>query len=116
MGKQIEFEFYGTEYTLAFEKARYVYGGLAIEVHCKEKGEEWWEPFGVLTKNLDGYIAPIRGAFLDDNNLHDLCERVIAEGWARKVGEGRSGFCTYPMVEFSDEFLEEVCYAEGDEL
>ena len=120
MGKQIEFtSSFGTEYTLAFEKASYAYGGgLAVEVHCREDGDEWWEPYGTLTKNLMGYFTPPNGAFLDANNLRDLCARVIDEGWARPVGEAKSGFCVYPMVEFTDEFLDEVCYdaEKGDVL
>jgi len=119
MGKQIEYtDPYGNDYTLAFEKAAYVYGGLAIEVHCKERGSEWWEPYGTLTKNLPGFATPQDGAFLDANNLGPLCDRVMAEGWAEQVGEARSGFCIYPLVEFADKFLDEVCYdaEKGDQL
>ena len=119
MGKTIEFKFYDTEYTLAFEKAHYYYDDrVAIEVHCREKGEEWWEPFGTLTKNLPEYSTPPNAAFLDDNNLHKLCERVLDEGWAQVIGEADSGFCVYPMVLFTDEFLEEVCLdaEKGDTL
>ena len=99
---------YGTEYEIAFEVARYMYGGLAVEVHCRERGDEWWEPYGTLTKNL-GDPLPGNWAYIDANNLPDLCEFVIDKGWATQVGEGHSGFCTYPLVEFTDEFLEMVC-------
>lgn len=118
MGKLIEFTSeWGTEYTLAFEKARYCYGdGLAIEVHCRERGEEWWEPYATLTVNIDPVME--KQAYLDTNNVGDLCERVMAEGWAKQVGEGRSGYCTYPLVEFTDGFLDEVCFdaEKGDTL
>lgn len=117
MGRQIEFtSSWGTKYTLAFEKTNYIYNyGLAIEVHCKEDGCGWWEPYGTLTVNICEPTGDKR-AYLDTNNLRDLCKRVFDEGWVTQVGEGRSGFCTYPLVEFTDEFLDEICYGEGDEL
>jgi hypothetical protein len=118
MGKLIDFTSrYGTDYTLAFEKASYAYGGgLAIEVHCREKGEGWWEPYATLTKNL--YPVGDSQAYLDENNLPDLVERVIAEGWAVPIGADTSGFCIYPLVQFTDEFLDEICYdaEKGDVL
>lgn len=99
---------YGTEYEIAFEATRYVYGGLAIEVHCREQEQGWWEPYGTLTKNL-GYLTSTSRAYLDANNMPDLVEFVLEKGWCEKVGEERSGFCTYPLVEFTDEFINEVC-------
>jgi len=101
---------YGTEYELAFEKATYAYfGNLAIEVHCKDKRERYafWEPYATLTVNLDPVMPNM--AYLDSNNVPDLCEFVIDKGWAEKIGEGTSGFCTYPLVLFTDEFLNDVC-------
>ena len=101
---------YGTEYEIAFERASYmVDGSLAIEVHCREQGDEWWEPYGTLTKNLGGFYFGPRTAYIDANNLGDLCEFVMEKGWATEIGEGRSGYCTYPLVEFADEFVDEVC-------
>lgn len=100
---------YGTEYELAFEKAYYVYGGIAIEVWCD--GEYGWEPYATLTKCL-GDFPPTHCAYLDSNNVPDLVEFVIGKGWCEQVGEGASGFCTYPFVEFTDEFLNEICVTE----
>lgn len=119
MGKLIEFtSSYGTEYTIAFERLNYVYGGnLAIEVHSREKGEEWWEPYATLTKNLGGFYSE-REAHMDTNNIRDLCDMVIERGWAEVIGTDHSGFCEYPLVRFTEEFLEEICYdaKKGDVL
>lgn len=102
---------YGTEYEIAFEKTLYVYDGVAVEVWCRE--ENYWTPYATLTKNL-GDFPPTHCAYLDANNVPDLVEFVIGNGWAEQVGEGRSGWCTYPFVEFTDEFLDEVCVCEEE--
>ena len=99
---------YGNEYDLAFERTAYTMGdGLAIEVHCREKGYDWWEPYGTLTKNFL-FNHGEDTAYVDDNNLHDLCEFVLEMGWARCVGSIHSGFCDYPLFRFSEKFLKEV--------
>ena len=64
-----------------------------------------------LAKNL-GDFPPTHCAYLDSNNVPDLVEFVIGKGWCEQVGEGASGFCTYPFVEFTDEFLDEICVTE----
>lgn len=97
---------YGTEYELAFEKAGYTMGdGLAIRVYCKEDG--CWVPYATLTKNFL-FNHGEDTAYVDNNNLHDLCEFVLDNKWARRVGSIHSGFCDYPLFRFSKRFLEEV--------
>lgn len=111
-----EFEFesrYGGKYKLMFEKARYVYGGVAIEVWCTEDGK-FWEPYATLTKNL-GDFPPTSCAYLDANNVPDLVEFVVDNGWCKRIGEKQSGFCTYPFVEFTDEFLDGICIGEEED-
>ena len=101
---------YGTEYEIAFERTGYVYGGLAVEAYDKDE-EYGWEPYGTLTVNLGGF-CPTNQAYLDTNNLPDLAEFVLDMGWAEVINEGQSGWCTYPLVEFTDEFLNEICVSE----
>lgn len=105
---------WGDKYEIAFAKTRYVSGNnLAVEVACREDGEEWWEPYGMLTVNI-GWTFGERQAYLDTNNVPDLVEFVMSNGWAKEIGEGHSGFCTYPMVEFTEEFVNEVCVTEEE--
>ena len=101
---------YGTHYEIAFEKAAYVFdGSVAVEVWCKEDGEEYWEPYCSLTTNLSDFAGDDKTAYLDTNNTPDICKFVLDKGWAKEIGTGRSGFCEYPLVVFSDEFLSDVC-------
>lgn len=111
MPNTFKFTSYGVEYEIGFEKTSYCYGGgLAIEAYCKEPGDELWEPYGSLTVNIEGVpVASGSSAFLDTNNCRDLCEFVFEKGWATPIGAGRSGYCTYPLVVFTDEFLNEIC-------
>lgn len=100
---------FGTKYEIFFERGNYVNGNLAVATSCREEGEEFFEDYGNLTVNLIDYAVPPKCAFLDTNNVPDLCDFAIANGWCKTVGSGRSGFCTYPLVEFTDEFLGEIC-------
>jgi len=101
---------YGSTYEIRFVKANYANNGsLAVLVEDFEPDLEYWEPYCTLTVNLDGYCFGQSMAYLDTNNVPDLCEFVIENGWATVIGEGYSGFCTYPLVEFTEEFLGEIC-------
>ena len=104
---------YGGTYEIRFVKANYACdGSLAIVVEDFEPDFEYWEPYCNLTVNLGGFGFGQRTAYLDANNVPDLCEFVIENGWAKVIGEGRSGFCTYPLVEFSSDFIDVICKGE----
>ena len=110
MSKSFQFKSrHGKTYEIRFVKTRYTYdGSLAVQVECFDSGFNCFMPYGNLTVNLDcGNLGC--SAFLDSNNSPDLCDFVIANGWAKEYGQKRSGFCTYPLVIFSDKFLNDVC-------
>ena len=109
--KMIEFTSrYGSTYEIRFVKANYACdGSLAVLVEDKEPDFGFWEPYCNLTVNLGGFGLGQSTAYLDANNVPDLCEFVIENGWATIIGEGCSGFCTYPLVEFTEEFLGGIC-------
>ena len=100
---------WGGECEIRFVKTSYVQDGtLAITVLSRERNSKFWEPYAKRTVNL---CLPLDGneAYIDEINVPDLCGFVIEKGWARNVGSGKSGWCTYPKVEFTDEFLREIC-------
>ena len=115
MGRSVKFTSrFGIEYELMFERVTYQHGGtVAICVWCKDCVEGYWEPYADLTVNLPERVHSPNHAFLDTNNNPDLCQFVIDSGWAHAIGEGTSGFCTYPLALFTDEFLDEICMASN---
>ena len=104
---------YGTPYSIFFIKQQYFNGNLNVEVYCREAAnpdENDWEPYGTLTVNLPGFALSENQAFLDTNNVYNLCQYILEHGWATETGEtSQSGFCTYPLAEFTDEFLNTIC-------
>lgn len=107
------FEFtskYGTNYEIVFTLAEYMNGNTAVIVDCRniDEDDDYWDLYGDLTTNL-GMPFGRNYAFLDTNNLQDLCDFVLMHGWAEVTDHMQSGFCTYPLVRFTDEFLDEIC-------
>ena len=111
----MKYNSYGTEYELSFKKGRYSNGRTAIQVMCREPEQEWSEPFCALTVNLPDVILssdgskdlPSNMAFIDTNNCPaDLVMKIIEEGYMTMTRTtARSGYCTYPLVKFDEEWL-----------
>ena len=113
---EINFKFYDETHRARFWKDNYVdNGNLYVGVTYWDEEFEDWMPWGDLTVNLD---IPCKSneAFLDTNNCSPDIIRVLKEkGYIKDVGITRqSGFCTYPLVEFTEEFLNGTI-EEGDE-
>ncbi len=71
--------------------------------------DDYPEPFGVVTVNIDA-PAPNYCGYLDTNNLPDV-EKFITEN---DLGEftgitGMSGYCVYPLYMFNVDKLRELC-------
>ena len=113
----MKYNSYGTEYELEFKKGKYQNNGrLAIQVMCKEPNEDCYSPFCMLTVNLldiklssEGNVEmPSNMAFLDSNNCPaDLVMKIIEEGYIIMTRTfAQSGFCTYPLVKFKEDWLQ----------
>lgn len=92
------------EYELNLYKTNYSNNGnLAIQATIEENGFE--EPWSMITVNIDK--LPDNWACIDtNNNGANIIGELIDAGYCSLVGYKASGFCTYPVVEFTDEFLE----------
>ena len=104
---------WGKTYTLRFVQGSYADNGtLAVIAYCYE--DQMWQPYANITVNLGDPEPRLRGenfAFVDDNNLPRIAEWLEKNGIAHIVEDGylgRSGFCTYPLVEFDKAFLSET--------
>lgn len=103
---------WGKEYEIRFIATEYIDGNTAVLVESVEPDIGWWEPYGDATVNLGEPL--LEGmAYLDTNNMQDMADFMMMHGWCEPIGFGHSGFCTYPLVKFTDEFLNTVC-EKGD--
>lgn len=68
-------------------------------------------PYGDVTVNLDSSITGENYGFLDTNNCDPkLIKFLTKNGWIEDTGFiVPSGYCVYPIVKFTDEFLNEIC-------
>lgn len=108
---EISFEFFGKKYNARFRKSSYVNGGnLYIGVVIWEEDGEYWEPWCDLTVNLPGQELKDKQALLDTNNCPPVIIDILFDkGFIRDTGIMMpSGFCIYPLVEFTEEFLNNV--------
>ena len=54
-------------------------------------------------------------AFLDTNNCSkEIVDWIFKNEYVKKIGQRQSGFCTYPLVEFSKAFMEMIIVTEED--
>lgn len=101
---------WGTETVWAI-KRQYQKGTLAVELLSQY--EVYWEPYAVITVNLDPYTGMDRQsdkkAYIDTNNC-PWAETFLKEnGIASPCGENAAGgFCTYPLYEFNLTKLDEA--------
>lgn len=106
---EIEFGFLGGTYKARFWKSNYANNGsLYVGVLTWEEEDEYWEPWGDLTVNLPGMFPAENEAFLDTNNCAPEIIRALEKAnLIKNTGITRcSGFCVYPLYEFTSEFIE----------
>ena len=99
------------EYKLIFCKDNYANNNrIYIGCMCEDEIYGGYEPYCNITVNLDCDMPDGNFGFLDVNNISlNLFDLMYKEGWIKDTGErGKSGFCVYPLVEFTDEFLEMI--------
>lgn len=103
---------WGDEYNIKFYKANYSNNGrLYIGCMCEDKEYGGFEPYCDVTVNLPQYtLAKGNYGFLDTNNGDPKLFAFMRENdWIVDMDEfGVSGFCTYPLVKFTDKFMEIV--------
>ena len=103
---------WGTEYDVTFVKKTYA-NNQRLYVGCLYEDKEYggYEPYCDVTVNLPDQSLPQGNyAFLDTNNGDSkLFELMQKKGWIKNTGFiGCSGFCRYPIVRFSDKFIEMI--------
>lgn len=106
---------WGEDHALQFVKREYLNGNLAIEVLSEDEEYDGWEPWCMLTTNLSGFVHEGNEAFLDTNNCSkEIIDWIFENKYADVIGYVPSGYCTYPLVRFSDAFMEMILITEED--
>lgn len=102
---------WGDEYKIVFYKDNYYDNNrLYIGCMCEDKEYGGYEPYCDVTVNLAQNMPDGNYGFLDTNNGDPkLFELMFNKGWIKDTGMiGFSGWCTYPLVKFSDEFIKMI--------
>lgn len=109
MEKTLDFDtLFGERIKVSLEINMYVNNGC-LYIGLVEQGDEYPEPYGDMTVNLEGK-APSYCGYIDTNSMPEL-EKFITEN---DIGEftgltKRSGFCEYPLYLFNVDKLRELC-------
>ena len=97
--------FFGKTYELKLYKIYYLPeygGGIGIQATINEDGFE--EPYCTITKNFED--LPDGCTAIDTNNCEaNILDELINAGFCTLLYFKRSGYCEYPVVEFTEEFL-----------
>lgn len=67
----LEYEWEYGNVEIALHVGKYLYGGLYIEMLCREDGN--WETFSDLTKNIPGYVLEENEAYI----THDFSDSKL---------------------------------------
>ena len=101
---------WGDEMDAYLVKSSYMDGSLAVEMVANPDG--YWEEYATLTVNLG--CGGEKYAFLDTNNCPWADTFLTDNGLANPTGiEKRSGYCTYPLYEFTEKFFDESEVMQG---
>lgn len=78
---------------------------LNIGLNLYTEGESGLEPFAVFTKHFGEFIGQKNCAYVDTNNC-PFADQLLTQGIAIDTGlTKQSGFCTYPLWQFNEDFL-----------
>ena len=108
---EIDFKFFDEEHKARFYKSKYANNGnLYVGVITWDEEFDDWCDWGDLTVNLPGMCLDKNEAFLDVNNCApEIIKVLFDKGYIKDTGVTRqSGFCNYPLVEFTEEFLNNI--------
>jgi hypothetical protein len=77
-------------------------------IQLTQVAEEGEKPFATLTKSFGEFIGIKDTAYIDINNC-PFADVFIKEGIAVDTGFTKeSGFCSYPLWKFNEDFLKEI--------
>ena len=82
--------------------------GLAVVLDEVGESPDDLEEYAVLTVSFGEHISIKNSAYIDTNNC-PFADQLLNQGIAEPTGLSKtSGFCTYPLWEFKEDFLKEI--------
>lgn len=102
---------WGKEYNIIFKKDRYANNKrLCVSCWCEDEEYGGWEPYCNVTVNLSDKMPEGNYGFIDSNNADPVIIGLMySKGWIEETERvGFSGYCVYPLVKFTDEFMEMI--------
>ena len=82
--------------------------GLALELYEVDGESGALVPYATLTKCFGEFIGIPNSAYIDTNNC-PFADQLLKQGIAEQTGFTKeSGFCTYPLWVFKEEFLQKI--------
>ncbi len=118
---KIKVNLYGEEYELTPQFFLYDVKNMMGEkmnipgIDLTYQTAEGEEPFATLTVSFGEFISIKNAAYIDTNNC-PFADAVLKAGLATDTGlTKQSGFCTYPLWLFDEDFLKEIGGEEYEE-
>lgn len=107
-------DYYGQDYTvkphfMLYSVTDYLGRNMAIPgIHLTTETADGEEPFAVLTKSFGEFLAVKDCAYVDTNN-YPFADEFLKLGIAQDTGfTKQSGFCTYPLWKFNEDFWHQI--------
>lgn len=107
---------YGKEHKVWMEDREYRGGALAVQLYedYEYEGEQFTEPYAVITTNLGDILQNGNHAYVDVNNCPWAEDFLEKNGLAiREPYTATPGFVTYPLYTFTDRFFEACTAIDG---
>ena len=99
---------YGGTYLLHLHRSAYRDDGSLAIVAWTQDEDCIWEPYDEITTHLGGTYRE-NTAHVSMDHYGDLCQEFLSRGWARQIRTDISGPERFALLEFSEEFLNEIC-------
>ena len=99
---------FGERKKMVIEINMYVNNGC-MYIGLQEQVEDYFEPYGDLTVNLEGKVPDYCG-YVDVNNMPQIEKFIVDNDIGEFTGlSKKSGFCEYPLYLFNVDKLRELC-------
>lgn len=99
----------GEDHVLKFVKQNYYSGNSKIQVLSEDKKYGGWKMWCTLTTNIPFLRLDKNMAYLDIQYCpREIIDWIFRNNYAKKINQREEGIYLFPLVEFSEEFMNTV--------